>query len=346
MTGRVVGRNHYDDADLAHIRSLIQLEAKPLNVSRIARALANEYPKHTYWRSLSFLQKNLRDRPDLFEAPPPDVLDDSEEEELDEEALSAFDAQYGAAPESTPSVPSLRPEHVCMLVDALVELLHSSHFEASDDAVHALESSDVPLSVWQELASKVPTRPEHMWQAYYERFRGMLWERALEQYVPQAPADVTPSPSPSSVHTPESTTHTPQSVRVGQRSGHHDAKVLARGGVHPEEPSPTVERHPALPPSRAERHRARALYEARVWELCADYGFASPRQLVPFMLRASGDVDACREYVRQYIEGLSHKYTLDVPTLIEMLETQRGDAKLLTRILDIQLRARRAAAHE
>ena len=207
MTGRVVGRNHYDDADLAHIRSLIQLEAKPLNVSRIARALANEYPKHTYWSYLSFLQKNLRDRPDLFEAPPPDVLDDSEEEELDEEALSAFDAQYGAAPESTPSVPSLRPEHVCMLVDALVELLHSSHFEASDDAVHALESSDVPLSVWQELASKVPTRPEHMWQAYYERFRGMLWERALEQYVPQAPADVTPSPSPSSVHTPESTTH-------------------------------------------------------------------------------------------------------------------------------------------
>ena len=138
MTGRVVGRNHYDDADLAHIRSLIQLEAKPLNVSRIARALANEYPKHTYWSYLSFLQKNLRDRPDLFEAPPPDVLDDSEEEELDEEALSAFDAQYGAAPESTPSVPSLRPEHVCMLVDALVELLHSSHFEASDDAVHAL----------------------------------------------------------------------------------------------------------------------------------------------------------------------------------------------------------------
>ena len=64
------------------------------------------------------------------------------------------------------------------------------------------------------------------------------------------------------------------------------------------------------------------------------------------MLRASGDVDACREYVRQYIEGLSHKYTLDVPTLIEMLEAQRGDAKLLTRILDIQLRARRAAAHE
>ena len=122
MTGRVVGRNHYDDADLAHIRSLIQLEARPLNVSRIARALANEYPKHTYWSYLSFLQKNLRDRPDLFEAPPPDVLDDSEEEELDEEALSAFDAQYGAAPESTPSVPSLRPEHVCMLVLSLIHI--------------------------------------------------------------------------------------------------------------------------------------------------------------------------------------------------------------------------------
>ena len=346
MTGRVVGRNHYDDADLAHIRSLIQLEAKPLNVSRIARALANEYPKHTYWSYLSFLQKNLRDRPDLFEAPPPDVLDDSEEEELDEEALSAFDAQYGAAPESTPSVPSLRPEHVCMLVDALVELLHSSHFEASDDAVHALESSDVPLSVWQELADKLQTRPELLWRAQAARVRGMLWERALEQYVPQAPADVTPSPSPSSVHTPESTTHTPQSVRVGQRSGHHDAKVLARGGVHPEEPSPTVERHPALPPSRAERHRARALYEARVWELCAAEGVASPRELVPLRRRAWGGGAAGRGDVRQYIEGLSHKYTLDVPTLIEMLEAQRGDAKLLTRILDIQLRARRAAAHE
>lgn len=346
MTGRVVGRNHYDDADLAHIRSAIQFEDRPLNVSRIARALANEYPKHTYWSYLSFLQKNLRERPDLFEAPHADVLEDSEEEEMDEEAFSAFDAQYGAAPEGTPSVPSLRPEHVCMLVDALVELLHSSHFEASDDAVRTLESSDVPLSVWQGLTSKVPTRPEHMWQAYYERFRGMLWERALEQYVPQAPAEATPSPSPSSVHTPESATYTPQSVRVGQRSGHHDAKVLARGGVHPEEPSPTTERHPASQPSRAEKHRARALYEARVWELCADYGFSSPRQLVPFMLRASGDVDACREYVRQYMESLSHKYTLDVPTLIEMLEAQRGDAKLLTRILDIQLRARRAATNE
>ena len=95
MTGRVVGRNHYDDADLAHIRSLIQLEAKPLNVSRIARALANEYPKHTYWSYLSFLQKNLRDRPDLFEAPPPDVLDDSEEEELDE-AIERFLSTKGA----------------------------------------------------------------------------------------------------------------------------------------------------------------------------------------------------------------------------------------------------------
>lgn len=182
------------------------------------------------------------------------------------------------------------------------------------------------------------------------------------------------SVSAANVHTPQGQaippSFTPATVRIGQRSGHHDAKVQAReacSGLHDEEPSPTMERRhgtsPVTPGSpmpnmsvfsrlirphhsitRAERHRARALYEAHVWELCADYGLSHPKQLMPFMTRANGDVYRCRHRLQRYMERLSHKYRLGIPTLIELLEVHRGNLKLLIQVLDIQQRAYAAQA--
>lgn len=88
-----------------------------------------------------------------------------------------------------------------------------------------------------------------------------------------------------------------------------------------------------------EQRRARAAYEARVWALCSEYAMTSPAQLVPFMERAEGDVDACRDAVEEYIEALAHHYDTERTTVLELLETQLGSFAQVVRVLDVQQRA-------
>ena len=88
-----------------------------------------------------------------------------------------------------------------------------------------------------------------------------------------------------------------------------------------------------------EQRRARAAYEARVWALCSEYSMTSPAQLVPFMERAEGDVDACREAVEEYIEALARHYDTERTTVLELLETQLGSFAQVVRVLDVQQRA-------
>ncbi|KAI3624814.1 hypothetical protein CBS14141_003242 [Malassezia furfur] len=65
----------------------------------------------------------------------------------------------------------------------------------------------------------------------------------------------------------------------------------------------------------------------------------SPAQLVPFMERAEGDVDACRDAVEEYIEALAHHYDTERTTVLELLETQLGSFAQVVRVLDVQQRA-------
>ncbi|WFC96442.1 hypothetical protein MBRA1_003099 [Malassezia brasiliensis] len=88
-----------------------------------------------------------------------------------------------------------------------------------------------------------------------------------------------------------------------------------------------------------EQRRARAAYEARVWALCSEYAMTSPAQLVPFMERAEGDVDACREAVEEYMEALARHYDTERTTVLELLETQLGSFAQVVRVLDVQQRA-------
>lgn len=281
-----------------------------------------------------------------------------------------------AAPQlRAPRVP-VSQEHEEQLVDALVHELEASGIDAMSMDTEAQLEAPIPADVLERVADTcTPPRPALVaWQQYAELHARTLWQTALDRCSlrasPEAPAspDLSESEEPASpggsegmvdaalagdVHTPESQAippqYTPHSVRVGQRSGHHDAKVSARAHLEripPEAPSPTVERHAAgvrTQPRRvslAEERMARALYEARIWELCADYGLASPRQLVPFLLPVGGDVDRCRRRMERHMRQLAQRYEMDVATLIELLAAQHGDLKQLTTVLDIQQRGR------
>lgn len=190
----------------------------------------------------------------------------------------------------------------------------------------------------------------------------------------QPPVPVT-APTPEVEEAASSTLHTPQSqaippaftpatVRVGQRSGHREAKVIARaeGRTNEGTPSPSMERKrprtsslsPDLstssapvqmertrhPPSRAEEMRARAQYEAHVWALCADYGFVSPRQLMPYMIEVGGDVEQCRRKVQKHMEHLARQYQMETLTIIELLDAHHGNVEQLMTVMNIQQRAR------
>ena len=76
-------------------------------------------------------------------------------------------------------------------------------------------------------------------------------------------------------------------------------------------------------------------YEARVWELCADYGFQSPAQLVRFMRPAGGDVAHCRTRVEEYIEMLAERFEMEPEAVVDLLHVQRGDLDQLERTLEI-----------
>ncbi|WFD21189.1 hypothetical protein MCAP1_003450 [Malassezia caprae] len=280
-----------------------------------------------------------------------------------------------AAPQiRAPRVP-LSQEHEEQLVDALVHELEASGTDAASMDTEAQLDAPIPAHVLERVADAcVPPRPALVaWQQYAELHARTLWQTALDRWslaaTPEAASNdasefedpTSPAGSESMVdaalagalHTPESQAippqYTPHSVRVGQRTGHHDAKVSARAHLEripPEAPSPTVERHAAGVPttprrvSFAEERMARALYEARIWELCADYGLASPRQLVPFLLPVGGDVDRCRRRMERHMRRLAQRYEMDVGTLIELLAAQHGDLKQLTTVLDIQQRGR------
>lgn len=280
-----------------------------------------------------------------------------------------------APPRRAPRVP-VSQVHEEQLVDALVHELDASGMDAASVDTEAQLAAPIPADVLERVADAcAPPRPTlAAWQTYAELHARTLWQTALDRWslraTPEAPAspalselEAPASPDGSErmvdaalagdVHTPESQAipprYTPHSVRVGQRSGHHDAKVSARAHLEripPEAPSPTIERHAAAvptPPRRvmlAEERMARALYEARVWELCADYGLASPRQLVPFLLPVGGDVDRCRRRIERHMRQLAQRYEMDVATVIELLEAQHGDLKQLTTVLDIQRRGR------
>ncbi|WFD24985.1 hypothetical protein MEQU1_003692 [Malassezia equina] len=260
---------------------------------------------------------------------------------------------------------SVLQAHVERLIDALVETLDSSGMEASSMDLEAQLAAPIPADVLERVADAcAPPRPSLMaWQQYAELHARTLWQTALDRWSLRATPSMPPSPDGSersvsavlagTMHTPESQAippqYTPHSVRVGQRSGHHDAKASARAHLEripPEAPSPTMERHaPPMhaPPRRAalaEERMARALYEARVWELCADYGLASPRQLVPFLLPVGGDLERCRRRLERHMRQLAQRYDMDVATLVELLEAQHGDLKQLTTVLDIQRRGR------
>lgn len=88
-----------------------------------------------------------------------------------------------------------------------------------------------------------------------------------------------------------------------------------------------------------EQRRARAEYEARVWELCSDFALTSPAQLVPFMEPAHGDVERCREAVEEYIDALADYYDTERTTILELLEAQLGSFEQVVRVLDIQQRS-------
>lgn len=79
----------------------------------------------------------------------------------------------------------------------------------------------------------------------------------------------------------------------------------------------------------------RAQYEARVWELCADYGFQSPAQLIRFMRPAGGDVAHCRTRVEEYIEMLAERFEMEPEAVVDLLHVQRGDLDQLERTLEI-----------
>lgn len=272
-----------------------------------------------------------------------------------------------APPRRTPRVP-VSQMHADQLVDALVQELADAGVDASSIDVDAQLDVPVPPGVLERVADACaePRPTLAAWQQYVELHARTLWQTALDRWSLRAtPMPTTNPTSPDSsersvdavltgeVHTPESQAippqYTPHSVRVGQRSGHHDAKVSARAHLEripPEAPSPTVERRGSVAPaptrraSVAEERMARALYEARVWELCADYGLVSPRQLVPFLLPVGGDVERCRRRLDRHMRQLAQRYDMDMSTVLELLEAHHGDLAQLITVLDIQRRGR------
>ncbi|WFD28943.1 hypothetical protein MNAN1_003959 [Malassezia nana] len=270
-------------------------------------------------------------------------------------------------PRRTPRVP-VSQMHADQLVDALVQELADAGVDASSIDVDAQLDAPLPPGLLERVAEACaePRPTLAAWQQYVDLHARTLWQTALDRYSLRAtPMPTTNPASPDSsersvdavltgeVHTPESQAippqYTPHSVRVGQRSGHHEAKVSARAHLEripPEAPSPTVERQGSVAPAPtrraalAEERMARALYEARVWELCADYGLVSPRQLVPFLLPVGGDVDRCRRRLDRHMRQLAQRYDLDMSTVLELLEAHHGDLAQLITVLDIQRRGR------
>lgn len=93
------------------------------------------------------------------------------------------------------------------------------------------------------------------------------------------------------------------------------------------------------PQYAVEQRRARAEYEARVWELCSDFALTSPAQLVPFMEPEEGDIDGCRRRLEAYLDSLADYYDTERTTILELLEAQLGSFEQVVRVLDIQQRS-------
>ena len=81
--------------------------------------------------------------------------------------------------------------------------------------------------------------------------------------------------------------------------------------------------------------RARADYEADVWQLCDRYGFSAPAQLLPFMRQASGDVEICATHIERYLARLAGHYGVTSARIREMLRVQEGDLNQLCRTMDV-----------
>ncbi|WFD32915.1 hypothetical protein MSPP1_003968 [Malassezia sp. CBS 17886] len=89
-------------------------------------------------------------------------------------------------------------------------------------------------------------------------------------------------------------------------------------------------------PSVAAQQRARAQYEARVWSICDEFGFASPAQLALFMVPARGSPTACAARIRRYLGALAAHYGTSVGVLKEVLRVQEGSMDRLVRVMDIR----------
>ncbi|WFD08451.1 hypothetical protein MVES1_003827 [Malassezia vespertilionis] len=81
--------------------------------------------------------------------------------------------------------------------------------------------------------------------------------------------------------------------------------------------------------------RAKMRFNARVLDMCDEFGFAAPSQLQEFMYAAQGDPEECRARILHVLECLAHEYGLGMGRIMELMVLQHGDMRQVRSILEI-----------
>lgn len=115
---------------------------------------------------------------------------------------------------------------------------------------------------------------------------------------------------------------TPSPVRVRPRPKSTPAGRASEGARSPAQPEKNKGKEKARTPE--EIARAKASYQAKVSELCHEYGLSAPAQAVPFLQPVAGDLKLGRARLEAYVRKLAEENGVERDLIVDFLREAGG----------------------